>query len=480
VYGLIGENMKNTTSKIYWFTLFFTFFFLGLSSWVHSTFGPLITLDQIIFHLNLGVSGNIGAEPIALWKLFKYLFLGPLLIFLFFFATLNFLSLKYRHLVMLLIGFIAVSYGLMKHDALSLVDSLFSTEDRFTELYQPIEKSDYTPPALRRNLILIYVESLETSLRYVSNLNVLEPLDALAGMEVNRFYQAPGTGWSIAGMISSQCAIPLKPFFGNKADKFATRLFLPAAVCLSDILADHGYEQIFLVGPELKFSGMDKFYSTHNFQRMYGRDELRKLLPETHFGGWGGGPNDDVLLDAAFNFAESEHLLGHHFNLTVITTDNHAPEGTPSRNCAEHEISGGYRGTFRCTSRIVRSFVDRIMLHPMYKNTDIFLMGDHLFMANEKQLKAFPDQRFIYFKYISSQASGKFPRDEMTHFDVAPTILDALGFKKNNSSAFGLGRSLFETVEKSNYTLKYLDRAILNRSPVYNTLWGEIDESKAD
>lgn len=68
----------------------------------------------------------------------------------------------------------------------------------------------------------------------------------------------------------------------------------------------------------------------------------------------------------------------------------------------------------------------------------------------------------------------------MTHFDVAPTILDVLGMYKGKPGDFGLGRSLFEKVEDANYTDRRLDKAILNRSSVYESFWSEGTEIKVD
>ncbi|MFY7791015.1 MAG: sulfatase-like hydrolase/transferase [Polynucleobacter sp.] len=466
--------MTNINNKILNILLYASFTLLGISSWIHSTFGPLITFDPIVFHLNLGIEGNIGAEPVPLWRLSKYLILGPILLFLLTQVLLKLFNDKYKNTALLLILSTVTIYSLSKHDAASAARSFISNEDYFSQLYHAPIKSEFIPPSQPRNLILIYVESLENSFRQISDHNLLAPLDELPGSTVEKFYQAPGTSWSIAGMVASQCSIPLKPFLGNKAGNLGTQLFLPNATCVSDILADNGYQQIFLVGPDLKFSGMDKFYHTHKFQRMYGRDELRHLLPDAHFGGWGEGPNDDVLLNAAFKIAKEEHQQGRHFNLTIITTDNHFPEGTPSRNCTEKEIAGGYRGTVQCTTKIIRTFLDQIMADPMYKNTDIFIMGDHLFMANGRQLKSFPSDRFIYFKHISASNNLQFARNEMTHFDVAPTILDALGFRNNSTDDFGLGRSLFKPAQHPEDISGRLDKRILNRSQVYDGFWKSV------
>ena len=110
----------------------------------------------------------------------------------------------------------------------------------------------------------------------------------------------------------------------------------------------------------------------------------------------------------------------------------------------------------------------------MYKNTDIFIMGDHLFMANGRQLKSFPSDRFIYFKHLSASNSRAFARNEMTHFDVAPTILDALGFRNNSTDDFGLGRSLFKPAQHPEDISGRLDKRILNRSQVYDGFWKSV------
>jgi phosphoglycerol transferase len=82
---------------------------------------------------------------------------------------------------------------------------------------------------------------------------------------------APGTNWSIAGMVASLCSVPLKPYYGNNMGSKSR--FLPSLTCLGDILKAQGYEQYFITGPKLKFSGMDTFYLDHGYDVTIGRDE---------------------------------------------------------------------------------------------------------------------------------------------------------------------------------------------------------------
>jgi phosphoglycerol transferase MdoB-like AlkP superfamily enzyme len=82
----------------------------------------------------------------------------------------------------------------------------------------------YVPPAEvvvqgahPKNLILIYVESLEAgySDRAVFGDDLIAPLTKFGARSFDishfdQFAQVPGTGWTIAAMVATQCGVPLK------------------------------------------------------------------------------------------------------------------------------------------------------------------------------------------------------------------------------------------------------------------------------
>lgn len=100
----------------------------------------------------------------------------------------------------------------------------------------------------------------------------------------NAFPPAPGTTWSLAGMVASQCSIPLKPDYGNSID---TPTFLPSLVCLGNILQQQGYMTAFLTGTELAFSGMNTFYESHGITTLIGVKEWRQRFPHLTASSWG-------------------------------------------------------------------------------------------------------------------------------------------------------------------------------------------------
>ncbi|TGB66234.1 hypothetical protein C9E90_13820, partial [Salmonella enterica subsp. enterica serovar Enteritidis] len=92
-----------------------------------------------------------------------------------------------------------------------------------------------------------YGESLERT--YFDNdafPNLTPELGALKneGLDFSHTMQLPGTDYTIAGMVASQCGIPLfAPFEGNASASVSS--FFPQNICLGDILKNSGYQNYF-------------------------------------------------------------------------------------------------------------------------------------------------------------------------------------------------------------------------------------------
>jgi phosphoglycerol transferase len=460
------------------FIVFVASFLLFLSRWVVESYGNDVAFGQFLFHIQVGLAGNEGAD-VAVVQSFLKMVVGYTLA-----TTIAYLALKifirrksssqaYKALKVLTFVFVVFSLSVttINFNLKDYVQTRFG-EDLFTALYQPPKNVDLVTPTQPRNLILLYVESLENNFKDIEGQNLIEPIEALPGFHVPGFRQAPGTNWSIAGMVASQCAIPLKGFDPSDWNVFKQDQFLPSALCLGDILNKFGYEQIFLTGPEVEFAGVSKFYNTHHFDQLIGRDEVKKIIKDKDlFTSWGWGLHDDSLLDLAYDIAVQTAKSPKPFNLTIITTDNHTPHGLPSPRCKPQERVTSFVGAVKCSSRSVGQFVERVLKNRALANTDIVVMGDHLYMAIPEQEKKFSKDRTVYFKYINSRKEG-LARTEMTHFDVAPTILDSLGLMKDNTQKFGLGYSVFAPVD--NYLelqAKNLSLEIISPSETYDALW---------
>jgi phosphoglycerol transferase len=461
--------------------------FLSFPIWVRTVYGERVTLEQMIFFIQSGLAGVAGTDVEIINSLTVYVFVVPLSVFLF--LSLIYLLIKrllsekkqlfFKKMVTVFCLFFVFFNLFVLLDTIKIIEfyqSLFG-RDSFSELYQDPEKIRYKTPLNKKNLVLIYVESLECDLLEIGpeRINALKAIEDLPGYHVRNFMQAPGTHWSIAGMISSQAGVPLKPYYGNNIAEFIKKSYLPNLTSLSDVMERNGYVQYFLVGDDLRFAGKDKFFLGHGYDYAWGRDEWRaKGLDPGLFTSWGESLHDDALFEEAYRLIGSIAVARKPYVVTVVTMDTHFPEGFPSSKCKKEEKNSGFIGAFRCSSRSVSEFVQKLIDDDIVKNTDIIIMGDHLFMANkEQEKKYFSDKRRVYFKLITSD-KRKPNRSMMTHFDVAPTILDLMGLLETSDTGFGLGKSLFSSLSDSQYK-KHLDKVmncdILNRSVVYDNFW---------
>ncbi len=462
-----------------------------------------ITWEQIVFFL-ADEQGIVGTEPSLFKSAFLLIFVKPLLIVAvtFFvtgkihrwlnsqlddprvqhmtarraiFSTMNLGKWAAKRTWALSIA--AFIYLLLEIGAASAFTRAYG-DDLFARVYVPPPPLTGTVARPEKNLVLLYVESLESSLRdtNVFGENLLAPIDAAFRQEPFRLHQSPGTGWTTAGMVSSQCAVPLLNFMGNRLSHKSGKI-MASATCVGDYLAQMGYRQYFYVGPDLKFSGMDKFYGGHGYEHLIGLEQLQTLgLDKSLFTGWGDGLHDDMLLETAFQQIEKLHHEKVPFNVSIITTDNHAPDGFPSERCHPEEVAGVFPSTFKCTSRQIGRFLGKLNEAKILEDTVVVVMGDHLFFNNETHNKYFSkvEQRFVYFNFIDKASPSKpAARKRLTHFDVAPSIMEMMTGHTGYYSRMGLGISIFEpdSEQYERHLSAVTNGAILNHSETYKALW---------
>ena len=130
--------------------------------------------------------------------------------------------------------------------------------------------------------------------------------NALAFDNIQQTY---GDGWTIGGIVSSQCGIPL---LGNASNSMSDiDLFLPGIECLGDTLKANGYHLEYYGGSSLSFAGKGKFLRQHGFENVYGREELINEVPnKDYLSSW--GLYDDTLYDLFINRFEKLIITKNH------------------------------------------------------------------------------------------------------------------------------------------------------------------------
>lgn len=504
-----GRLRRLSLSFTHFLAYWVAFSLLAVGHWIARKYGEP-TFEQLMYHLQFGAHGLVETDPRLIQSFVRNCVLAPLLL-----AALAYLFEKItvtahdigwratavvalatvrRGLLMALRVWMAVWYRLFKWRLpvlLVLVGAgYFLTkislwghigqlmgEDILAKYY--VEPAHITAPAgPKRNLVLVYAESLETAYGNAAlfNEDLLKSLRSSEALSFARLQQTPGSGWTIAGIVTSQCGIPLRPVIFDPNDVGEAGAFLPNVTCLGDILKAHGYTNVFMGGASLSFAGKDKFLRGHGYDETWGKEEW-KTAGNFQMSWW--GLYDDDLVAQAKKRLDQLVAAGQPFNLTLLTLDTHAPDGLMSPYCARR---GGkwLTDNVRCTAELIADLQAHAKSKGYLANTDFVVVGDHLAMVNQHfdTLLKHPD-RTVFNQWLVGP--GLVPnRETIYHFDVFPTVLYSLGFRFPDNR-LGLGGSGFgplPTLPEGHDPQQFLDH-VLNYSPKYLEFWHRNDPTNA-
>lgn len=306
--------------------------------------------------------------------------------------------------------------------------------------------------AFKKNVVYIYAESLEQTYFNEAVFPGLVPglrriIDD--GIKFDNVIDAKGTGWTIAGMVSSLCGVPLTVTSnrdGNSFDRFGR--FLPQAYCLTDHLRDQGYSLDFLGGADVNFAGKGSFLASHGFTTVRGLDYFNSLgVGDENFSSW--GLHDDVLLEKAYDRFVELSNSNNPFFLGVLTLDTHHPSGHVSSGCNGYRYEGidrelGILNAIGCSDILLSRFIERIRESDYYEDTIIVLASDHVAMANDARsiLKADGLKRTNLFVILDKDVLPRVLNKPMTTIDNGATLLSHLVDKP---VSLGFGRSGFDS-----------------------------------
>ena len=308
-----------------------------------------------------------------------------------------------------------------------------------------------TPPPVtapeKKNIILVYAESLET-LYFDQEIfgDIVPNIRSLSesAHSFTNLVQVRGTGWTIAGIVASQCGFPINISNHLASNSTIASIDKPYAdqACLADILSEHGYETTYMGGAPLWFAGKDKFLRTHGYKNILGYEALVQKLEDSDYkSGW--GVYDDSLFDLALEELKSLEEAAQPYFLTLLTLDTHHPRGLPSDSCTRLvDNNDSMSNAIFCSDQLISSFVKEAMNIVDMDQTIIVLFSDHLSLRNTlwDDLQENRMRRRLLFLIFDNKPVTVSDR-RATHFDVAPTILEAAGFTE--SLEVGAGRSLF-------------------------------------
>ncbi|WP_281408442.1 sulfatase-like hydrolase/transferase [Mesorhizobium sp. B3-2-1] len=188
--------------------------------------------------------------------------------------------------------------------------------------------------ATPKNLVHIFIESAErTYMNEAEFGDVMGPLIEFdkRGLSATNMVQLAYTNNSMAGMVAANCGTPLlMTYFTTRQYLEENSQFLPGLTCLGDILKARGYQQSFISGWPLSFTGQGSFYATHGYSSLFGGSEVVAAVPGK---GSAFGADDAQVLDMGLDVLRRARRNGEPFSLTIAVSGGHAIDGYLTEKC---------------------------------------------------------------------------------------------------------------------------------------------------
>ena len=323
----------------------------------------------------------------------------------------------------------------------------------FVENYVNPDSVKITAPEHKRNLILIYLESLENSFADKNHggnqdTNLIPEITELAlqnlnfGKNKNRIgggLDAIGSTSTFPSMHSRSLGIPNITIYSKTP-------ILHHYKSLYKILNEYGYKQIFFQGNSGLYKQFQQFTIDQKIDEIYGPDDLIQRLDLD---------TADLIRKQGYKTVQDKETfvfanqildtISEPFSLTFFTIDTHAPSGLYDPDCIkindEKDEDERLKASARCVSKELNKFLDSLRTKAFYGNTSIVVFGDHLFPGN-RLVKGASDRKWVNFFINPSKAPISKENRLYTDVDMFPTILSSINFNIDGDR-LGFGTDLF-------------------------------------
>ena len=356
----------------------------------------------------------------------------------------------------------------------------FKKTDIYEKYYVNPNEVKVTLPDEKRNLIIIYLESMEASLFSHENGGAFDNsiIPELEDVAINNFsfsnteklggsYTLTKTSFTAASLTASTTGTPINiKLFDGYSDK---KPFMNNIKSLGDILSENGYNLELMQGSGIEFSAID-LYAKYNGNYKIFDDATAKekgLIDKDYFVWW--GMEDKKVLE--FSKEELINLSKEDkpFLFVMFTMDTHFKDGYLDKSCKipfEEQLANSYN----CSSSMINDYLNWLSEQDFYKDTTIILLGDHQVMQDSFYSDHKDYVRVNYNVFINSQNTTDNNKNrEFSMFDMYPTILSSIGANiEGNKLGFGVNlfsdeKTLIELLGRDKF-----DNEILKSSDYYD------------
>ena len=438
-----------------------------------------ITIDQLVFHMNTNLEGSNWSTFLpTLIQAGLYILIAVIGCTIVTFIQKYFIkkanhyrkfNLKAKemikeyslHFITTLCGFVAICIVLVSlADNYYLIDYLAARRidtEIYDKYYVSTANVELTFPEKKKNLVYIYMESMEMSLADESHgggksVNVIPELTDIALENdcfngdtdiLNGARSLYNSTWTIAGLVAQTSGLPLgiNHVLTNNINSISS--FMPGATTLGDILEKEGYHNVFMLGSDAKFGNRDVYFKEHgnyDIDDYYWARNNNKLPDKSYYVWW--GYEDDKLFTYAKEELTSLAESDEPFALSLLTVDTHFVNGYLCDDCPD-TFTSQYSNVLACSSKKVSELVEWIEAQPWGEDTVIVLNGDHLCM-DSKYYEDMPDdyERKTYTAIINSSKKEPDTTRLYSTMDLFPTTLSAMGVTIKGDR-LGLGTDLY-------------------------------------
>ncbi len=357
--------------------------------------------------------------------------------------------------------------------------SALSKTKVYEEYYVDTNNVNIEMPEDKRNLIVIYLESMEASLFSKENGGAFEKsiIPELEEIALNNTsfsntdklggaHTLTKTTFTISSFVASTSGTPIniKLFKGYNSK----RPFMRSVRTLGNVLKDNGYNLEIMQGSEIEFSATDLYIKENEDFKVFDINTAKNkgLIDKNYFVWW--GIEDKKVLE----FSKDEILelskQNEPFAFVLFTMDTHFKDGYLDETC-DKPFKEHLANSYACSSKMINEYLNWLKEQDFYENTTIVLMGDHQVMQDSFYKDHKEYDRVNYNAIINSVASGNTKNREFSQFDMYPTILASMGASiEGNRLGFGANlyseeKTMLEILGKDKF-----DKEILKKSEYYD------------
>lgn len=486
------KNRKNIDGKIKGCTLRHNAFlslmfgtFIGFAKYYHC-YGT-IDVEQIWYHTFVGSDGmdfsmviSIGV-PTIIAMLVGFVVFGATSLFVLHDGTVRGKKVKRYCRWASVIAFVAVvCYALYIIPVFNFlyyqqIDSTFIVDN-----YVDPNKTNIEFPEEKRNLIHIYMESMENTFADIESggafeENLMPEITQLAKENISfsnkdtmggalRTY---GMTYTTAGIFAQSFGLPLKVGSGIKRNPTT---FMPNTTNIYDILDAVGYSEYVIAGSDIDFGGRAEIFASHGDVTVYDY----KYMVETGFVAedykvfW--GVEDKKLYDFSKLKISEISKQDEPFFVTIETVDTHNPNGYLCSVC-DNKHDSQYANVVSCASKQIYNFVQWAKEQIWYENTTIVISGDHCSMKNDFFSEIDKNYQRTTLNIIINPSeninNGEYEAHnrQFSSADMFPTTLVAIGCAIDGNK-LALGTNLFsnEKTLYEKYGYEYVNEEFRKRS----------------